>query len=87
MRLAILQTLEQEMPADFEEPNLTALNQDQRPQFLTPICAWVAAGERGQVMCLDCRNKAGCYGCIVGWREIDGHIEYWRKAKHGYPRA
>lgn len=58
-----------------------------KPTELLPIACWVAEGDTGRLMCLDCKNEAGCHGCPVAFRERNGITEYYRTPAHGYVRA
>lgn len=58
----------------------------EKPKELLPLAMWVFEGESGQVMCLDCKCE-DCYGCPVGWRQVDGETEYWRMPMYQYPSA
>ena len=53
-----------------------------RPEFLAPLCAWVAMGDEGKVMCFDCKSPE-CRGCPAACREMDGQIQYYRPPIHG----
>lgn len=69
------------MNAQLVRANLERL---QETDPLLPVAQWVSEGERGKVMCLDCKIKAGgrdqlghCDGCPRAWREVFGEVEFW----------